>query len=366
MKSSLTFLAVFVVVLAAHAAAIAGPGDPRLVNGVLEWPRALTNEPFVVVRGDDGALYYVTITAARRDATLAGGARIAVLGLEGRTPHEITALGVGVGDSVESALANLQGAKPAAAASAPAVVTPPIATAPTPPTIAAPTSPNGAAPTAAAPAPPPNGGAAAIAPGVKAPSASTQVGVVPPTRTPAAATNIPAAPTGAAPTTTAPTPTTTAPTPTTTAPTPTTTAPAPTTTAPAPNAAAPVPTAPAPAVTPTTPGFGPYPAVISAPTAPPAVSAAAAPPKQPVPEVAPASAPMPSLARDDRRWTEVTGVVEAINGRTLVLRSTEGRIAVDMSNLSSNLERILTPGATVRVYGLPVEVRFKAMGFVSQ
>jgi hypothetical protein len=359
MKSSLTFLAVFVVVLAAHAAAIAGPGDPRLVNGVLEWPRALTNEPFVVVRGDDGALYYVTITAARRDATLAGGARIAVLGLEGRTPHEITALGVGVGDSVESALANLQGAKPAPAASAPAVVTPPIATAPTPPTIAAPTTPNGAAPTAAAPAPPPNGGAAAIAPGVKAPSASTQVGVVPPTRTPAAATNIPAAPTGAAPTTTAPTPTTTAP-------TPTITAPAPITTAPAPNAAAPVPTAPAPAVTPTTPGFGPYPAVISAPTAPPAVSAAAAPPKQPVPEVAPASAPMPSLARDDRRWTEVTGVVEAINGRTLVLRSTEGRIAVDMSNLSSNLERILTPGATVRVYGLPVEVRFKAMGFVSQ
>jgi hypothetical protein len=353
MKSSLTFLAVFVVVLAAHAAAIAGPGDPRLVNGVLEWPRALTNEPFVVVRGDDGALYYVTLTAARRDATLAGGSRIAVLGLEGRTPHEITALGVGVGDSVESALANLQGAKPAPAASAPAVVTPPTAAAPTPPIMAAPTIPNGAAPTAAAPAPPPNGGAAAIAPGVKAPSASTQVGVVPPTRAPAAATNIPAAPTAVAPA------------PTTTAPAPTITGPAPTTTAPAPNAAAPAPTAPAPAVTPTTPGFGPYPAVISAPTAPPAVSTAAAPPKQPVPEVAPASAPMPSLARDDRRWTEVTGVVEAINGRTLVLRSTEGRVAVDMSNLSSNFERILTPGATVRVYGLPVEVRFKAMGFVS-
>src|SRR5215470_19322032 len=133
MKSSRTILVVIVVVLAAHAAAIAGPGDPRLVNGVLEWPRALTNEPFIVVRGDDNVLYYVTIAAARRDATLTGGARIAVLGLEGRTPHEITALGVGAGDSAASALANLQNAKSASDASAPAVVTPPTVAAPTTP-----------------------------------------------------------------------------------------------------------------------------------------------------------------------------------------------------------------------------------------
>ena len=72
---------------------------------------------------------------------------------------------------------------------------------------------------------------------------------------------------------------------------------------------------------------------------------------------------MPSLARDDRRWTEITGVVEAVSGRTLVLRSSEGRVAVDMSSLSSNVDRI-APGSTVRVYGLPIEVRFKAMGFV--
>src|SRR5262245_294482 len=181
MKSSRTVLVVIVVVLAAHAAAIAGPGDPRLVNGVLEWPRALTNEPFVVIRGDDGALYYVTITAARRDATLTGGARVAVLGLEGRTPHEITALGVGAGDSVESALSNLQGAKPASAASAPAVVTPPSVGVPTPsvaaptPGVASPTTPSAPAPTAAAPAP--HGGAAAIAaPTAKAPTAPTQNG----------------------------------------------------------------------------------------------------------------------------------------------------------------------------------------------
>jgi hypothetical protein len=334
MKSSRIVLVVIVVVLAAHAAAIAGPGDPRLVNGVLEWPRALTNEPFIVVRGDDSVLYYVTIAAARRDATLTGGARIAVLGLEGRTPHEITALGVGAGDSVESALASLQGAKPAPAASAPVVVTPPGVGTPTP-SVASPT-PSSPAPTAAAPVTPPNGGAAAIAaPTAKAPGAPTQNGVLPGARVAPPANNAaaPAVSTPASPT-----------------------APAPTV------------TAPAPAVTPTTPGVGPYPAVISAPSSTPAVAAtvppASTPSKPATLDVAPTSAPMPSLARDDRRWTEITGVVEAVSGRTLVLRTTEGRVAVDMSNLSSNLERLVIPGSTVRVYGLPIEVRFKAMGFV--
>jgi hypothetical protein len=324
MKSALTFLTLFVVVLAAHAAAIAGAGDPRLVNGVLEWPRALTNEPFVVVRGDDGALYYVTITAARRDAALAGGARVAVLGLEGRTSHEITALGVGVGDSAESALANLQGGKSAPAAAAPGAAPSAPAVA-TPPTAAAPTTPSAPSPTATSSAAPAHGGAAAVA----APSAKASGAPTPGASTPGAPTPTPNAAT------------------------------------PGSNAAAP--TTPAPAVTPTTPGVGPYPAVISAPTPAPAPSAAVQSPPQPkqaTPEVAPAFAPMPSLARDDRRWTEITGVVEAVSGRTLVLRSSEGRVAVDTSSLSSNIDRIVTPGSTVRVYGLPIEVRFKAMGFV--
>src|SRR5689334_8418278 len=76
-------------------ASFAGPGDPRLVNGVVEWPRIVSNEPFIVVRGDDGVLYYVTIATARRDAALTGGSRVAVLGLEGRSAHEVTALGIG-------------------------------------------------------------------------------------------------------------------------------------------------------------------------------------------------------------------------------------------------------------------------------
>jgi hypothetical protein len=331
MKSSVTFLASLFVVLAAHAAAIAGPGDPRLVNGVIEWPRAVTNEPFLVVRGDDGVLYYVTLAAARRDATLAAGARVAVLGLEGRTSHEISALGVGVGDSVESALANLRGAHPAPVASAPA-----------------------------APGPPVNGGAAAIAaPNVKAPAVpATAAAPVSPPAPAAVAPAAPApAPAAAAPAAPAPAPAAAAP-----------AAPAPAPAAAAPSGAAPTSglTAPAPAVTPPTPSVGPYPAVISAPTAPPALSAAVAPPppRPLAPEVAPASAPVPATVRDDRRWTEITGVVESMSGRTLVLRSEEGRVAVDMSSLSLNLERILRPGATVRVYGVPVEMRFKAMGFV--
>src|SRR5207237_9222121 len=81
------------LVLVAHVVAVAGPGDPRLVNGVLEWPRTVTNEPFLVVRGDDGVLYSVGIAAARRDGPLAGGARAPAPGRGGRTATAITAPG---------------------------------------------------------------------------------------------------------------------------------------------------------------------------------------------------------------------------------------------------------------------------------
>jgi len=73
---------------------------------------------------------------------------------------------------------------------------------------------------------------------------------------------------------------------------------------------------------------------------------------------------VPVSVSDDRRWTEVTGVVESPIGRTLVLRTPEGQVAVDVSNLSSSIDRIVTLGSTIRVYGVPVEMRFKAMGFL--
>jgi len=72
---------------------------------------------------------------------------------------------------------------------------------------------------------------------------------------------------------------------------------------------------------------------------------------------------VPASSTDERRWTEISGVVESLVGRTLILRSDEGRVAVDLSSLSQNIDRAITPGAHVRVYGVPVEIRFKAMGF---
>jgi hypothetical protein len=173
----------------------------------------VTVEPFVVVRADDGALYYAGIATARREGALIAGARVLLLG---RTPHEITALGVGA--SAEAALAHLQGARSAPAALPSAAATPP------------------------------------------------------------------------------------------------------------------------------------------APAAPPAVAGAT--PSAPARAVVYAGP-----AVEDRRWTELTGVVESLAGRTLVLRSDDGRVSVDVSSLSENLDRMVTPGTTVKVYGVPVERRFKAMGF---
>jgi len=115
-------------------AAAAGPGDPRLVSGVVEWPATLINEPFIIVRGNDAVLYYVSIAATRRDGPVTAGSRIAVLGLEGRNRHEINAVGIGSGATAEVALAQLQDVRPIAAPAAAAppsdVVTSPKPTAP--------------------------------------------------------------------------------------------------------------------------------------------------------------------------------------------------------------------------------------------
>jgi hypothetical protein len=79
---------------------------------------------------------------------------------------------------------------------------------------------------------------------------------------------------------------------------------------------------------------------------------------------APIVATAPMVPVDDRRWTELTGEVETLVGRTLVLKVDGGRVIVDVSSLSANLERMVAPGSKVKVYGVPVELRFKAMGFI--
>jgi hypothetical protein len=356
MKSHLIIVAsLVIVVVGAVVPAFAGSGDPRLVNGVLEWPRALSNEPFLVVRGDDGVLYYVAIAAARRDGTLTTGTRVVVLGLEGRTSHEITALGIGTGESTEAALANLQGARSAAAPSANAVVAPPAA-----PAAATPTG-TASSPTVTA-APP------AVTPStatVVTPSTPTVVTTTPPTVvtttppssvTPLGATPAPAAsaptppPNGGAAAIAAPSSRPTAPTPSASS--------APT---------APAVTPPASTVTPRAPLVTPPNGIagqniISAPIPSATRSAAVAPPARTI--VTPGPVAMPTSATEDRRWMEISGVVESLSGRTLVIRTDDGRVAVDVSSLSINLDRMVAPGSTVRVYGVPVELRFKAMGFV--
>ena len=83
--------------------ATAAPGDPRLLKGSLEWPATLAAESMAVVRGDDGAFYYVDAsTAERLGAPITG--RVSVVGIEGMKPQEISAVIIGGGDSALAAL----------------------------------------------------------------------------------------------------------------------------------------------------------------------------------------------------------------------------------------------------------------------
>lgn len=88
--------------------AFATPGDPRLLQGTLEWPPTLAGgEPFVVLRGDDEHIYYVDVTAARRQGqgVLSAGSRLTLVGLEGTKSHEIVAVAFGSGDATALSLA---------------------------------------------------------------------------------------------------------------------------------------------------------------------------------------------------------------------------------------------------------------------
>src|SRR5262245_11623775 len=127
------------VASAAHAA----PGDPRLIQGVLEWPAKLTPEPFVVIRTDDGRWYYTEIKNAKRleSGPLTSGGRVAILGTEAAKPHEITAIAVGSGDAAGLALALMPQVNAPAAAAVPAAAATPSASAVAPLAVAAPSAP---------------------------------------------------------------------------------------------------------------------------------------------------------------------------------------------------------------------------------
>ena len=103
MKRSLVALAI--LGLSAGTAA-AAPGDPRVLQGTLEWPATVGTEPFVVMRAEDGRLYYTDISAAQRRTAdpIRSGARMAVLGVEGSRPYEIAAIAIGAGDAASLGL----------------------------------------------------------------------------------------------------------------------------------------------------------------------------------------------------------------------------------------------------------------------
>jgi hypothetical protein len=205
-----------IIVITLAFPVLGAPGDPRLIQGTLEWPQTLGQQPFVVVRSDDGVLYYANVSAAERRGSASAGAQIAVLGVEGTHPNEVLAMLVTTSGALEGS--------PTVSASAPPVA-----------------------------------------------AASPQTG--------------PAAPTSPAPADGA--------------------------------------------------------AVVE--------SASGASPAE---EASP-------------RWTEIRGVVQALAARAFILKADDGqRVIVDVSALSQGLVESTTIGSVVRVYGVPVEPRFKATGFI--
>lgn len=132
MKRSLIALAI----LGLSAGAVdAAPGDPRVLQGTLEWPATVNSEPFVVLRGEDGRLYYADISVAQRRTAdpMTSGSRVAVLGVEGSRPYEIAAIAVGAGDAAALGLMPSGATASAPSAATPAASIPSTAVAPGPP-----------------------------------------------------------------------------------------------------------------------------------------------------------------------------------------------------------------------------------------
>jgi hypothetical protein len=109
-----TLLAALALSLSSTSLALAAPGDPVALRGTLAWPAALGSEPFAVVRGDDGRVYYADLSGAQRRDRVAGGDRISLLGIEGSKPHEVAAVAIGAGDSVLAQMPRLDAPAPPA------------------------------------------------------------------------------------------------------------------------------------------------------------------------------------------------------------------------------------------------------------
>lgn len=132
----LRLLPVLLALLMLAAPAAAAPGDPRVVQGTLEWPATLGAEPFVIVRGEDGRAYYADVASAQRrtPGALTSGTRLAVVGVEGPRPYEITAMAIGAGDAASLGIP----VPPPAGPQPSAAVAPPVSAAVAPPPPATP------------------------------------------------------------------------------------------------------------------------------------------------------------------------------------------------------------------------------------
>src|SRR2546428_51972 len=97
MKILRVALAPMLVLVGGVVTVWANPGDAVAVRGILAWPAILANEPFLVVRADNGRFYYADVTTAERRGTAAlrAGNRVAIVGTEGARPHELTATALG-------------------------------------------------------------------------------------------------------------------------------------------------------------------------------------------------------------------------------------------------------------------------------
>jgi hypothetical protein len=320
--------------------ALAAPGEPRFLQGTVEWPAALNGEQVMIVRGDDGRVYSADVSGARRQGpeVVRVGGRVALLVIEGARPYDVTAIVVGAGDATTLARALSQGSVPAPPATAavppapvpsPAPVAAPSAPAPvvaaTPSAVAvtAPAPPVAPAPVATVtpPAAPKPAVAAAPAPAVPAP-------VAPPAPAPAAVSAPAAVPAPAAPAVSAP--------------------------APAPAVASPTVVAtPPPAAAPTPPA----PAVQPPAAAPPAVAPPAPMPNGPTKVLAPPG--------ERKQWARVDGKVQSVEGALLVLKADNGSVVlVDISQLNPNVSQALRRGRLVSVYGYPLEQKFEAAGYI--
>src|SRR5438093_29276 len=82
MKILRVALAPMLVLIGGAVTVWANPGDAVAVRGILAWPAILANEPFLVVRADNGRFYYADVTTAERRGTAAlrAGNRVAIVG----------------------------------------------------------------------------------------------------------------------------------------------------------------------------------------------------------------------------------------------------------------------------------------------